>query len=271
MSAVVFVKFGGSLITEKTQPFTVRRPVIERLAREVAAGRPASDDFLILGHGSGSFGHVAAARTGLLDGDANVPPAEALSRTQQAAARLHRHVVEALRHAELPVYSFAPSSAFVAAKGEPVDVQSEPLRRALAAGALPVTFGDVVLDRERDVTICSTETVFDALIRELATQGVTTSRVLWLGDTDGVYDADGHTIDVLTPDGAARGLDAIEAPRGVDVTGGMHHRVRTALALARLGVSSYIIDGQEAGHLQRALRGEDVGGTRVLQKRPVQE
>ena len=76
----------------------------------------------------------------------------------------------------------------------------------------------------------------------------------------------------MTPDARSRpitpgNVDAVLAmasgAQGTDVTGGMRHRVETAWKLAGEGVPSLILDGLEAGALERALRGESVGGTRV--------
>lgn len=268
MPSIVFVKLGGSLLTDKTQPFTARTEVIERLAGEVADSWDAHEGQLVLGHGSGSFGHVAAERSGLLDRSSGAA-GEAVSRTQQAASALHRRVTDALRDEGLPVYSVAPSSAFVASGGEPVEVQAEPVRRALDLGAVPVTYGDVVMDREQGATICSTESVFRALIDELEDQGVTTRRVLWFGDTEGVYDDEGETIDALSPEQTTQLLDEIGTASGTDVTGGMRHRLRTARTLAGQGVPSLITSGLETGRLRRALRGDTVPGTQVLLRKNV--
>jgi isopentenyl phosphate kinase len=262
-SPLTVVKLGGSLITDKTTPFAARDDVIQRLAQEVASGWASSDGGLLLGHGSGSFGHVAAERTGLLDETPSVPPAEALSRVQQAAAALHRHVTEALRSAGVPVFSVAPSSAMVASDGTPVAVQGEPVRRALSADAVPVTYGDVVLDRTRGATICSTETVLRAFIDALRDDGVSVRRVLWMGDTDGVYDAEGQTIDRLPPEDVQDTLEAVDVPRGTDVTGGMRHRLDAACALAERGIPSVIANGTAPGALERALAGASIPGTRV--------
>jgi len=265
MEDAIFVKLGGSLITEKDRPFTARTDVISRLARELKAAWDTFKGRLVLGHGSGSFGHVAAERSGLLTSeDADASAAVALSRTQQAVAALHRRVVTALREEGVPVFSFAPSSAFVTEGGEPTDVRVEPVRRALEFGVLPVTFGDVFLDRNDRTTICSTETVFRVLIEALAARGLATDRVLWFGDTEGVYDAQGETIGTLTPDRAEQLLGEVGAPSGTDVTGGMKHRLDVALTLARRGIPSLITSGLEAGRLRRTLRGARGRGTQVL-------
>src|SRR5262249_32654403 len=56
---------------------------------------------------------------------------------------------------------------------------------------------------------------------------------------------------------------ALGGAAGTDVTGGMRHRVETALDLADLGIPSLILDGREAGLLERALAGEAVPGKEV--------
>ena len=61
MDATVFLKLGGSLITDKTQKRTPRREVIRRLADEIATERSENSELhLVIGHGSGSFGLIAA-------------------------------------------------------------------------------------------------------------------------------------------------------------------------------------------------------------------
>ena len=272
---VVLLKLGGSLITDKERPETARDEVIVRLAEEVArflrdaAGR-GDPPRLIVGHGSGSFGHVAAARHRVAEGLVGVPPAERAERlrgvaeVQGRAAELHRRVLAALRRAGLPAFSIAPSSALVAAGGRPARLATEPLRLALDAGLVPVVYGDVVMDRERGCAIASTETVFAALVAELRRRGTAIDRVLWAGATDGVLAEDGTTIprisvaDAIDPAASAAGPAA-----GTDVTGGMRHRLESALALAEDGVESLIFDGTVPGRLALALRGEPAGGTRV--------
>ena len=48
MSELVFIKLGGSVITDKTQPETARPEVIQRLAREVASARLARPELQLL-------------------------------------------------------------------------------------------------------------------------------------------------------------------------------------------------------------------------------
>ncbi|KPV51929.1 uridylate kinase, partial [Kouleothrix aurantiaca] len=57
---LAFVKFGGSVITDKTGQEAPDLVLIRRLAAEVRAALDAAPAGyrLIIGHGSGSFGHT---------------------------------------------------------------------------------------------------------------------------------------------------------------------------------------------------------------------
>lgn len=258
MPEVVLLKLGGSLITEKSRRETARPDVIARLAGEIARVAGRIPERIVIGHGSGSFGHVAAKEHGIAGGLRSPAQLPGISLTQERAAALHREVMNALAAAGLSPFSIAPSSCFVFKGGRPAELADEPLKLALDNGLLPVVYGDVVMDREQGVAIASTETVLVALASRLQVH-----RVLWLGETDGVYDAEGKTLPRLSADQFEEASKAIGSPAGTDVTGGMRHRVETALELARLGVRSVLFNGLTPGLLERALLGESVPGTEI--------
>lgn len=256
------VKMGGSLITEKSGDARARDDVIRRLATEVAEGAEATEERVLVGHGSGSFGHPTAAEHDLRQGARTEEERLGLSRTQDRAARLNRRVMAAFLDAGVPAFSVAPSSAGVAEDGEVTTFGAEPLVRALEGGMLPVVYGDVMMDRERGATIASTEAVLRRLVPALAEAGWRVRRALWLGSTDGVLGADGRPLARIEAEDA----DVPEAVGGsgaTDVTGGMRHRVETALRMASMGVESWIGDGRRSGALRRALAGTPDGGTRI--------
>ena len=181
MKELVLAKLGGSLITDKRGEAQARPEVIERLAAEVAEALPWMKERLVIGHGSGSFGHVAAARHGIGRGPVPGGAAGGVSVTRHEAARLHHLVIEALLAAGVKPWSWAPSSALVARAGKPVAGSLEPLVSALRMGLVPVVYGDVVVDRDWGASICSTETVLRYLVARLP---FAVRRCLWLGETD---------------------------------------------------------------------------------------
>ena len=180
---VVFLKLGGSLITDKARPETARLDVLARLAQELAQARAERPELqLLLGHGSGSFGHPVAAQHGTHLGARTEQEWRGFLEVWQAAHRLHGHVLDALQAAGLPAMSFPPSASAVCENGEIMSLAHEPILLALEAGLLPVVLGDVAFDRRRGATILSTERVMGWLADALAA-----SRILLAGVEEGVY------------------------------------------------------------------------------------
>lgn len=252
MSELIFLKLGGSLITDKTGIESVRADVLVRLAQEIQQARQARPDLqLVLGHGSGSFGHVAGARHGTRQGVHTAAEWMGFAEVSAAALRLNRLVVEALMAAGIPAISFAPSASVSCADGRITTIALHPLQYALQAGLLPVTHGDVAFDTVRGGTIVSTEEVMVALTEG----GLRPSWLLLAGETAGVYDLDGHIIPQISAATLSQVEAALGGSRGADVTGGMVTKVQSMLALtAKIpALSVRIFSGLQPGNLYQVL------------------
>jgi isopentenyl phosphate kinase len=257
---MIFLKLGGSLITDKTRPHTARPEAVERLAEEIAAAvRESRGLRLVLGHGSGSFGHVPARRWGTRGGVQTPEAWGGFLEVWREAQALNRLVMDALLEAGLPALAFPPSAAVTARDGQVDSWDLAPLRRALQAGLLPVIYGDVVFDTQRGGTILSTEDLFEHLARQFRPQ-----RLLLAGLEPGVWADYPHCtrlVDTITPSMLPQLEGALGEAAGADVTGGMASKVRQALALAREipGLEVSIFSGETPGALRRALLGERLG------------
>ena len=256
----IFVKLGGSLLTDKRQMEMPRQAVIQRLAHEIQRARLARPDLrIVLGHGSGSFGHVHAKTH---DTRAGVTSAEqwlGFAKTADAAARLNRIVVAELLAAGVPAWSIQPSVALRCADGRVATGPDGTVLAALARGLLPVIYGDVALDAVRGGTIASTEEIFQALDDPLLP-----SRIILAGEVGGIYNADplvepGATlIPLVTPASFAQIRAGLGGSHGVDVTGGMAAKVEQVLGwiAKRSELSVLICSGLEPDNLYHALVGE---------------
>jgi isopentenyl phosphate kinase len=255
---VIFLKLGGSLITLKDQPETARLDVLARLAGEIAEARRTFPEMrLLIGHGSGSFGHTMAARHGTHLGGDNWT---GFAQVWRSANRLNRLVVDSLVEAGLPAMSFPPSASARARGGVLVELAVDPIRRALDTGLLPVVQGDVAFDEVSGTTIVSTEKVFAFLAPHLTPQ-----RLLLAGIDRGVYLDFPHNRRVADLVTAADlpGL-SLGGSSATDVTGGMADKVRHALAMvgAVPGLEARIFSGEEPGNVRQALLGSS-SGTRI--------
>ncbi len=258
----IFVKLGGSLITDKTRPYTPRMATIERLATEV---RQALDDRphlqLVIGHGSGSFGHWAAQPYGTRQGVFTPEQWRGYAEVAAAAARLNRIVCDAFLQAGVPVWSLQPSASARCRDGVLFAMETTPLRAALEHRLVPLLYGDVALDDRLGGTIISTEDIF-AFLADLFHP----VRILLLGEVPGVLSADGALIPHITPANLVTWRKVLGGSRGVDVTGGMMDKVTQMTTLVREHpqTQAYIFSGVEPGTLVRALRDPaSIVGTRI--------
>lgn len=265
-----FIKLGGSLITDKTRPETARPDLIRRLVREIRQAREERPDLrLILGHGSGSFGHVVGRAYNVRAGVRDARGWEGYARTAAAAARLNRIVTDLCLEAALPVVSLPPSATAWCRDGALVHMDTRPHRVLLEHHVIPLVFGDVALDEVRGGTIVSTEEVFAYLVRY--EPDLRPARIILVGRVDGIFTADplrdptARPIPVL-PAHDAESLTGLGESYGVDVTGGMAAKVRIMAALVQEfpKLAVHIIGGETPGRLYRALTEENPPfGTRI--------
>lgn len=255
---MIFLKLGGSLITDKATPNSARTDVLDRIAGEIAAfRRQQPETALLIGHGSGSFGHAAAAKWQAQLDAVGRQRWEAFAEVWAAAQSLNRRVVDSLRAAGLPALSLPPSASAVCRDGELIELAIEPIEECLNAGVVPIVYGDVAVDRQRGTTIVSTEQVLSYLVGPLRPD-----RLLLAGSEAGVYtdypDRQ-RMLDVLSPaDLQAITLLGADNP---DVTGGMADKVRRSLALAERypTLEIRIFSGQPAGSIEAVLLGGSPG------------
>ena len=274
MKELVFLKLGGSLITDKSQPYTPRLDVMRDLAVQVASALRSNTDLrLVIGHGAGSFGHVPAREYHTRDG---LPPQatplahrnrdenednywKGFAEVWYQASTLNRFVMEALHNAEVRTMSLSPASSVITSTGKVAAWDTTPLRMALSAGITPVIHGDVVFDEVRGGTILSTEDLFMYLARAL-----NPDRILLAGLEPAVwadFPARTQKIEKITPKSFEEISAGVGKAAGADVTGGMESKVKQMLGLVQevSDLSVQIFSGNEPGHLAQVLSGDTLG------------
>ena len=91
---------------------SARVAVLARLMAEVAEARAALPALqLVLGHGSGSYGHVEGAQHGTRQGVSTPAQWRGMAEVQYAAGLLNRLVVDAAWAAGVPVLNLPPSAS----------------------------------------------------------------------------------------------------------------------------------------------------------------
>ena len=238
----VVLKLGGSVVTDKDAPETVDEDALGAAVDAVAA---ADLDRLVLVHGGGSFGHVAAADRELSTETGSRDAADVWA-VHDAMRRLNDAVLRRLHGAGVAALPVHPLSVAARTEGEALALPLDSTATLLGEGFVPVLHGDVVGHTGKGATIVSG----DELVTRLAS-GLDADRVGLCSTVPGVYDAEGEVIPRITDFESVR--DALGGAESTDVTGGMAAKVR---ALFDLDAPAHVF-GPES--LSAFLAGEAAG------------
>ncbi len=257
-SAMLLVKLGGSVLTDKARLRTPRRAAIRRLAQELGAARAP----LLVVHGAGSYGHILARKHKLNEGGATSAKRTAAARVQADVKTLDGLVVDALIKAGLAAIPIPPSSVLSLDDGHVSSVDLTPFIEFSSMSFTPVTFGDVVRDLRRGFSVCSG----DLMMLELA-RAFRPERAVFVADVDGLFTADPKIQQ------RARLLESVKradlahvkfgAASRTDVTGSIEGKVQRMFEIADHVGECLIVNGNVKNRVRDALRGRRVVGTRV--------
>lgn len=246
VSRPVFLKLGGSILTDKDKPNSFRRPVAKRLFTEIRkSGVP-----LVLFHGAGSFGHPQAMQWKL--GEKVVTPDRraGVASVLATVAKLHAEVLGVADAAGLKPVSVPVHLDTVSEGGVLVDLPIRRIKALMADGFTPVLHGTLVRDDEWGWRVVSA----DELMAELAAD-LNPCLGMFVTDVDGVLQGDAvmervQSVDQVVPVGRS------------DATGAMSGKVHHGLIMAD-SCPVLIVNGLERGRVNDALRGKPVIGTRL--------
>jgi len=262
---LLLIKLGGSVITDKKKPFTARGSVIKRLGFEIKRSLKRFEGDIIIIHGQGSFAHIPASKYQTQKGIINEQSFIGLSLVSDSAIKINRIVTQELLEIGLKVISFSPASIIVSNNEKIHSIFIEPIIRALELNFVPVLYGDIVFDIDkRGFCIYSGEKIIGVLVKKLY-KNYKKVRIIYCTDSDGVYDDKGKTIPVINREIFKKLSGAINKSDSVDVTGGMLHKVKESLMLAKkYNLEIFIINGKSRNDLIKAINGLKVIETKLV-------
>jgi isopentenyl phosphate kinase len=263
MGELVFLKLGGSLITDKNKPHHARRDRLQSLASELhSALRQKPDLQVLLGHGSGSFGHVSASKYHTREGVASPEQWQGFLEVWRDAKLLNEIVMKELAKAEVPAIAFSPVAQAITEARRVMEWNPIHIQSALQNHLVPVIYGDVIFDKTIGGTILSTEEQFEYLAAALKPD-----RILIAGLEQGVWKDFPDRTEIFPEISSANFHDVeqdLHQSENPDVTGGMHSKVINMLNLVKAGHCHEvcIFSAIEPGRLLAALNGS-CSGTRI--------
>ncbi len=245
----VLVKLGGAVITDKSRPEHLQKATANRLVNEIRkAGAPT-----VLMHGAGSFGHPHVKDYQIGVGPMTSAKMDGVAKTMAAVAKLHAEILglaadAGLRPVSIPLHLDMRLEESVL-DGLPID----DIMDLLEAGYTPVLHGTLVRDEAVGWKVVSADALMASLAEELEPR-----LAVFVSDVDGVLDEAGNLRATVSSE---NGIS--HSTSGADVTGGMQGKVVHGLAVAE-SCPTIILNGNERGRLEDALKGRDVPCTHLV-------
>ena len=244
------IKLGGSVITDKNKPLSVDNETIKKIGKALAGHKD-----MILVHGGGSFGHPLAKKYSLTSGYLDGKSVEGYSLTQHAMQKLNYIIVGALIECGLNAVSCQTSAVTLMEEGKIMSMSLSPVENMMELGLAPVMYGDVVTDQSKKrLGIASGDMIIEYLTRKMCVQ-----KVFFISDTNGIYTVDpkkdpkAKLIPLITKKNIEEVKKALGGSSGIDVTGGMVHKVEHILKMTQRGITVEILKPE---NLSKALSGK---------------
>ena len=252
------LKLGGSVITDKTKEKTFKQNIMDSLSENIKK----SNKELIIVHGAGSFGHILAKKYELNLGYKNPDQVKGFSKTHEMVQSLNNLVLKSLQKHDVPAVSISPHSIVKLNNHKLLKMDYKIFEDYLEKDFVPVTFGDVVLDKKLGFSICSGDLLIEALAKHFKPE-----KVIFAIDEDGLYTSN-PKIDKkakLIKKTSKKELDVLSTKLDshADVTGGMSGKLETIKNISNLGIQTVLLNGNKPDRLYKVLVGKEAKGTVV--------
>ncbi len=261
---LTLIKLGGSLITNKSKPYTYRPNTIKRLAQEIKRALQRNPRLnLIIGNGGGSFPHTSASKYSTANGYSTPEGKIGFCNVQHDASTINNICVKIFLRKGIPTIAVSPNTLFQTRDSKLTKSNTENIEYYLQQQIIPFVYGDTLIDTRKGSCIYSCDQVMESLADTLPSKKFKVIRIISVGDFPGVLDKNNKLVTLLTPSVYQDLLysGAIKGSSNTDVTGGMRSKVETLLSQAKQGVESIILDGRKPNNLYKALTNKKISGT----------
>lgn len=259
MKEVIFIKYGGSIITDKKNAMSVSSSVIDMLNEQIRIISSESSYSIIIGNGGGAFGHYFAEKHQLYNGNINSDTFLGICKGKNGNSFLNRMVVENLLDKHILSCSVKISVPYILGK---IQNSWEEVFVYLNNGIIPVLYGDILFFPNKKYSIISTEQAFLDLSEyflKYKSEQYRVSKFILCTNTNGVLDKNGINIPSIPIHFNDFSL-FWKNPDEYDVTGGMSEKVKKSLKLAKVA-PVYIINGMKENAILKVMNGETAGTT----------
>ncbi len=238
----VVIKLGGSLITDKSNPRTIKWDALKNAIDQIANYYSRFGPKIVIVHGGGSFGHYEVER---IKKNKSFIDKISVSEIQESMLMLALAVLKLLVDSGIPALLHPAHT--ICNTNDAKSCNYTPIIRDLDNGFVPVTYGDAVFDSEGKIISG------DDLSVEISNV-INSDCLFFATDVEGVLDEKGKLIREINKNYKITIINKAE----FDVTGGIIGKINKAFNSSSKNIR--ILSGEK---LFNALIGENVG-TKII-------
>jgi len=258
---IFLLKLGGSLLTDKNKPFSLREDVLEHCLNQIIESKKS----IILIHGGGSFGHPIAKKYQISEGlnDSIDDQMIGLSKTHEVMNKFNSIIINKLLDKGYPTISIQPSSIFLKDFNQIKIKSTEPIEKLLELGIIPVLYGDIVLSWDTYFSILSGDQIILKLCEKIQTFKI--SKVIFAIEKDGIFIKDNRN-EKLALKLSSNDLDNLklaELDQKIDVTGGMKGKLEIIKRIVKFNIPVQVINGLKDKNILKALTNQFLECTNI--------
>lgn len=247
---MILIKLGGSIITDKTRPLSVKQKTIDNLCKTLKKIREP----LIVVHGGGSFGHYWSVKYDMHTKEKRYD-LHGVAIVKNSMIELDKIILDSLLKHKLHPYSLPPTDFM--SGDRPMPKKIEEISQIACSGLTPLTYGDALWYGKKKTYILSGDKIMTHLAKVLKPR-----LCIFALDEDGVYsDLESKTL-ISEIDSLHNVISKNDHNNAImDVTGGMTRKMTESLKISKMGVNVFFVNGNKPQRIIRAITDKKFKGT----------
>ena len=250
---MILIKLGGSIITNKEKPLSVRRKTINNLAKSL---KKINEPTIIV-HGGGSYGHYWSVKYNMHSKEKKYD-LRGVAIVKNSMIELNKIILDSLLKNRLNPYCLPPTDFMSGNK--PISKKVKEIEKIAKSGLIPVTYGDALWYGQKKTYILSGDKVMTHLAKILRPR-----LCIFVLNEDGLY-SDLKSKKLIYE---LRDKRYLISENKMDVTGGMTRKVEEALKISKIGMNVFFVNGNKPERILKAVRNRKFKGTLFRGKRNV--
>ncbi|HXV66866.1 MAG TPA: isopentenyl phosphate kinase [Nitrosopumilaceae archaeon] len=242
---MILIKLGGSIITNKEKPLSLRRKTVDRIIHSLKN----IDENIIVVHGGGSFGHYWSVKYNM-----HTKPKKydlrGVSIIKNSMVELNGIILDSFLKNNLNPYCLPPTDFVMGNK--PSIKKIKQMAEIANAGLIPVTYGDALWYGEKKSYILSGDSIMTMIAKVLRPR-----LTIFVLNVDGLYS------DLKSKRLISNFKDdkLLIKKSSMDVTGGMSRKVTEALKISKMGLKVFFVNGNKPARIVNAIKRKKFEGT----------